>query len=79
MCYSSGAVQDFSDGLGGLRRHHSFCFAVLIEIALRFIEGLVAKFVAMKQVPLLDEPITADLRTLDRSFFVTFSSLFHFR
>lgn len=42
--YFSLPVQDRSDDLGGIALHHRFCAAVQIEMELRVIEGLAAKF-----------------------------------
>lgn len=50
---------------GGLTRRHRFRKAAQMEMALRFMEGLVLELAARERVPLLDEPILATLLSFD--------------
>lgn len=60
LSFFFGALQDPSNGSGGLRCRPRFCKAVWIEVALRVTKGLAGKFPARKCVLLRDEQITAD-------------------
>lgn len=67
----SGAFKVLDNGHIGITRRCRFCTAVPMEIALRATEVLVAEISARKQVPMLDEPNTIALSSLEQILILT--------